>query len=49
LNRLFQGDGGSNEQVEMIGHQNEFVQEVGFTSMGEEGLQEQASPWFGPK
>jgi hypothetical protein len=33
----------------MIGHQNEFVQEVGFASMGEEGLKEQASPWFGPK
>jgi hypothetical protein len=31
----------------MVGHQDEFVEEAGLASIGEKGLEEEASPGFG--
>ena len=49
LDRLLQGDGGSNEQVKVVGHENEFVKQVGFASIGEESFEEESRPRLCPK
>ena len=49
LNRSFQGNGGSDQNMEVIGHEDEFVEKIGLASIGKEGLEEQASPGFRAK
>jgi hypothetical protein len=39
----------SDEQVEMVGHQNKFVEEIGFASIGKQSFEEETGPGFGLK
>ena len=44
LDRSLQGGLWSDQQMEVLGHQDEFVQEIGFALIRQEGFEEKARP-----
>ena len=49
LNCSFEGCPGCDEQMKVIGHQDEFVEEIGFALIREQRFEEQSSPGLGAK
>lgn len=47
LDCAFESDFRSDQQVKMVGHEDEFVEQIGLASVGEEGFEKKAGPGLG--